>query len=178
LEYDCWWEVKHKEFAMLSLLLLCLAQEPENFVIMPVSTNKYDGKKILASLIFEKISLNSPEYVGLAIYCENIAKSVTGKDMLQILIKSKDFSHRAAAAFYFGYMLDPNNDLFLLYHDEHPLVCLAAKNSLINIAREKFDQEVDFGPLVIDLNDKEKINVSGKLWKIYMDKKNNKSNNK
>jgi hypothetical protein len=65
-----------------------------------------------------------------------------------------------------------------LYHDEHPLVCLAAKNSLINIAREKFDQEVDFGPLVIDLNDKEKINVSGKLWKIYMDKKNNKSNNK
>lgn len=85
---------------MLSLLLLCLAQEPENFVIMPISTNKYDGKKILASLIFEKISLNSPEYVGLAIYCENIAKSVTGKDMLQILIKSKDFSHRAAAAFY------------------------------------------------------------------------------
>ena len=32
---------------MLSLILLCLAQEPENFVIMPVSTNKYDGKKIL-----------------------------------------------------------------------------------------------------------------------------------
>lgn len=145
---------------------------------MPISTNKYDGKKILANLIAEKINLASPEYVGLATYCENIAKSVTSKDMLQMLLKSKDFSHRAAAAFYFGYMLDPNNDLFLLYHDDHPLVCLAAKNSLMIIAREKFDQEVDFGPLVVDLNDKEKINTSGKLWKMYMDQKNKKPNNK
>jgi hypothetical protein len=165
---------------MLSLVLVLFAQAPENFVVMPLTGSKYDESRILASLVTEKISLKSPEFVALADYCENMAKAVTGKEMLATMIKSKDFSHRAAAAFYFGYMLDPQNDLFLLYSDTHPLVCMAAKQSLINIAKEKFDQDVDFGPLVTDLNDKEKISICGKLWKMYMDskEKNLKQSNK
>lgn len=156
---------------MLTFLLVVCGQtaQLESFVVMPVSTNRYDSTKVMSELISGRLDLYSEEMISLADYCQNIAKATTGKEMLNVLIKSKDFTHRAAAAFYFGYILDPHNDLFLLYHDEHPLVTLAAKESFVRIAKNNCKQEVDFGPLVADLNNKDKKETSSKLWKMFFE---------
>jgi hypothetical protein len=163
-------EIDHACF----LLVICgQLSQPEHFVVMPVSTNRYDATKVMSELISGRLDLYSEEMIGLADYCQNIAKATIGKEMLSLLINSKDFTHRAAAAFYFGYILDPHNDLFLLYHDEHPLVSLAAKESFVRIAKNNYGQEVDFGPLSSDLNNKDKKETSSKLWKMFFSAKVN-----
>jgi hypothetical protein len=53
------------------------------------------------------------------------------------------------------------------------LVTLAAKESLIRIAKNNYGQDVDFGPLTYDLNNKDKKETSSKLWKMFFTAKDN-----
>ena len=157
---------------MLMILLLCLGQaQPETFAVVPLKGDKYSAERVKNEILSSRLDLGTPEMLELALYCQNQGKAITNDEVFKIAFTSKDFTHRAGAAFYFGYKKQINDDLWKLMHDEHPLVILAAKSSCISVAKSKSKQDVDFGPNMYNIGDKESVETSIRLWKSWFDSK-------
>ena len=67
-------------------------------------------------------------------------------DMLEIAATSKSFQHRIVAAWAMGMRHKPDEKLLNLLVDEHDLVVYAAKQSCIEICKNRYGQILDFGP--------------------------------
>lgn len=159
---------------MFMAIIMCLGQsQPETFAVVPLNGERYSADRVRNEIISYRLDLNSPEMLEFSIYCNNMGKAINNDDIFKLMFTSKEFTHRAGAAFYFGYKGKITDDLYKLMQDEHPLVILAAKASCIKIAKEKFKQDVDFGPAVYNVANKQNIDTSIKLWRLWFESKYN-----
>lgn len=157
---------------MFMAILLCLGQyQPETFAVVPLNGDRYSADRVRNEIIAYRLDLNSPEMIELSTYCNNMGKAINTDELFKLMFTSKDFTHRAGAAFSFGYKAKITDDLYKLMQDEHPLVVLAAKSSCVKIAKDKYKQDVDFGPAVYNIANKQNIDTSIKLWRLWFESK-------
>jgi hypothetical protein len=102
-------------------------------------------------------------------HCLAIARTLcdeNSSDLVESAVHSKDYTHRIGAAWYYGTAQKHDDCLFKLLEDENPLVSLAARESCVKIARDKYHaKHVDFGPLPnADIKTKTDAVV---LWQTY-----------
>lgn len=106
----------------------------------------------------------------IASRCMVMAKSLANQkndELVELSVKSTDFHHRIAAAWYFGIKKEPTDCLMHLLEDRHPLVSLAAHESCVCIAKNQHKELVDFGPFGREGDKK----ASAELWTAYFEKK-------
>jgi hypothetical protein len=102
--------------------------------------------------------------------CMVMAKSLVNQnndELVELSVKSTDYNHRVAAAWYFGIKKEPTDCLIKLLEDRHPLVSLAAHESCVSIAKTQQKELVDFGPFGKEADKK----ASAELWSAYFEKK-------
>jgi len=110
------------------------------------------------------------EMAVIANRCMAMAKSLANQnndELVELSVKSTDYNHRVAAAWYFGIKKDPTDCLIRLLEDRHPLVSLAAHESCVIIAKTQNKELVDFGPFGKESDKK----ASAELWSAYFEKK-------
>lgn len=111
--------------------------------------------------------------MSIAKHGMQIAKTLhkeKNEELLELSVKSTDFHHRIAAAWAYGLDKNHNDCLFVLMTDRHPLVCQAAREACVSIAKLKYkDMHADFGP-VLNANQAMKED-SMNLWQSYFEKK-------
>ncbi len=116
-------------------------------------------------------SNNNPaeELHALKKHCLAIARTLrdeNNEDLIESAVHSKDYTHRIGAAWYYGATLKHDDCLFKLLEDENPLVSLAARESCVRIAREKYQgKSVDFGP--VPSADNQAKTDAVVLWQTY-----------
>lgn len=92
------------------------------------------------------------------------------EELVELSVKSTDFEHRIAAAWYYGLAQEPSDCLLVLLVDQHPLVVQAARESCVSIAKRKYrDAHIDFGPRLNATSSSKDDCLN--LWQSYFESK-------
>ena len=105
--------------------------------------------------------------ISMRLSATNMARSLCqNSEMIQIAASSSDVTHRVAAAFACGMKREPNEIVYMLAADSHPIVSQAAREALVFTARIRNNKpNIDFGPFHdADMAQKED---SVKLWRLF-----------
>lgn len=112
--------------------------------------------------------LNSQEsIIGMRLHATNMAKALmTNTEILTAAATSSDPTHRVAAAFACGMKGNPDEVVYLLATDVEPIVCQAARESLVYVATTRNRSAgIDFGPYPNSESNQKDDSV--KLWRLY-----------
>lgn len=105
-------------------------------------------------------------------------KEERNEELVELSVRSVDFHHRIAAAWYYGLCMKYSDCLGVLLIDEHPLVSCAARESLICVANDiplarlhrLGHYRIDFGPKDLSATKAEKESCLS-LWEAFFDRR-------